>query len=83
MSKEELLGRLRRIEGQIRGVQTMIKEQRDCEEILTQIMAARAALEQVAVVLVNEYLGECINHLETQADREKLLRTISLFLKRW
>lgn len=82
-SKEELLRRLRRIEGQIRGVQGMIASGRDCEEVLTQIMAARAALEQVAIALVNDHLEECLVDLDSRAAKDKLVKTIKLFLKRW
>ena len=82
-SRQELIKRLRRIEGQIRGVQGMIAEDRDCQEVLTQIMAARAALEQVAVALVNDYLEECLLTPDVQVAKDKLLNTIKLFLKRW
>ena len=82
-SREKLLRRLRRIEGQIRGVQGMIANGRDCEEVLTQIMAARAALEQVAIALVNDHLEECLVDLDSRIAKDKLVKTIKLFLKRW
>lgn len=59
-SKEQLLGRLARIEGQIRGVSRMVEEDRYCIEVLTQISAARAALEQVSLGLLDEHARHCM-----------------------
>ena len=56
---KEIIDRLRRIEGQIRGLQRMIEEQRDCAEIVTQVLAARSALEQVGVQLLDQQLYHC------------------------
>lgn len=47
-----LLSRLRRIEGQARGIQRMIEEKRDCQEVVTQVAALKAAVEQVGVAMV-------------------------------
>lgn len=52
--------RLRRIEGQIKGLQRMVEEKRDCTEIAQQISAARAALDRVAVDLISEGLEHCL-----------------------
>jgi len=68
-----------RIEGQIKGIREMIEQGRECNEILTQIMAVRAALESIAVELVDGYIERCINEI----DRENLVKTLKLFLRRW
>ena len=81
MSKEEIITRLRRVEGQIRGVQSMLQQDRDCEEIITQLMAARAALDKIALAMMDEYIEECLHSPEKGLDKEKLLRTLRLFLK--
>ncbi len=61
MQKEaDLQGRLRRIEGQIRGLQRMIDEGRYCIDVLTQISATRAALESVALLLLREHTERCL-----------------------
>lgn len=52
--------RLRRVEGQIKGLQRMLQEDRDCTEIAQQIAAARAALDRVAVDLISAGLEECL-----------------------
>lgn len=58
--KSELLKRVHRIEGQVRGVARMIEEDRDCSEILQQLSAIRAAAHQAAVELVREYAAACV-----------------------
>lgn len=58
--KQALLNRLRRIEGQVRGLQRMVDEDIYCIEILTQIAAATSALQSVALVLLEEHLRHCI-----------------------
>lgn len=57
---QPLIRRLRRIEGQIRGLQRMITEERDCEAVMTQITAATTALKQTAAKIVSEHLADCI-----------------------
>ena len=56
----DLQRRLRRIEGQVRGLQQMIADERDCREIVTQIAAANKALEQVGFLLVSAGLTWCL-----------------------
>jgi DNA-binding FrmR family transcriptional regulator len=58
--KEAVLRRLRRIEGQVRGLQRMVEEERYCIDILTQVSAATAALERVAMVLVSDHVRHCV-----------------------
>jgi DNA-binding FrmR family transcriptional regulator len=58
--KPALLGRLRRIEGQVRGLQRMVDEDTYCIDVLTQISAATRALQAVAVGLLEDHLGHCV-----------------------
>jgi DNA-binding FrmR family transcriptional regulator len=58
--KQALLGRLRRIEGQVRGVHRMIEEDTYCIDVLTQISAATRALQAVAVGLLEGHLAHCV-----------------------
>ena len=82
MPKEQILTRLRKIEGQVRGLQRMISEERDCEAVLTQLMAARAALDKIALSIAGEHLDFCVSGMLDQADsRTRILRTMELFLK--
>jgi DNA-binding FrmR family transcriptional regulator len=58
--KQALLGRLRRIEGQIRGLQRMVDEDTYCIDVLTQISAVTKALQNVALELLDDHLGHCV-----------------------
>jgi DNA-binding FrmR family transcriptional regulator len=59
-NKEQVLKRLRRIEGQIRGLQRMVHEDAYCIDVLTQVAAATRALEAVALSLLEDHLGHCV-----------------------
>ena len=60
-AKDDYLKRLRRIEGQVRGLQRMIEEDKYCIDILTQVSAAKSALESVALGLLEEHLAHCVS----------------------
>jgi DNA-binding FrmR family transcriptional regulator len=59
-SKDQLLKRMRRIEGQVRGVEGMIEDDRYCIDVITQIQAAQAALDKVALGLLDEHVRHCV-----------------------
>jgi DNA-binding FrmR family transcriptional regulator len=59
-TKEQLLKRMRRIEGQVRGVEGMIEDDRYCIDVLTQISAVQAALDKVALGLLDEHARHCV-----------------------
>ena len=59
-TKDQLLGRLRRIEGQVGGIQRMVTEDRYCIDILTQISAIQAALDKVALGLLDDHAHHCV-----------------------
>lgn len=82
MSDTKALQSLRRIEGQIKGLQKMIVEGRECDEILMQIMAAKAALDRVTSDLVESHMEACF--LETPPDelKARMTKTIHLLCKR-
>jgi len=58
--KADVTARLRRIEGQIRGLQKMLEEDRDCAEVIQQLTAARAALDRVGSVIITSGLRACL-----------------------
>jgi DNA-binding FrmR family transcriptional regulator len=85
-TKEQVLRRLRRIEGQIRGLQRMVDDEAYCIDVLTQVAAATKALQGVGLQLLEEHLNHCVadaarqgdpGPLVTEATRavERLLRT--------
>ena len=59
-TKDQLLARLRRIEGQVRGVQKMVEDDRYCIDVLTQISAIQAALDKVALGLLDGHARTCV-----------------------
>jgi DNA-binding FrmR family transcriptional regulator len=62
MSKDDYLKRLRRIEGQVRGLQRMVEEDTYCIDILTQVSAVTKALQGVAVGLLDEHVRHCVRN---------------------
>jgi CsoR family transcriptional regulator, copper-sensing transcriptional repressor len=58
--KDKYLNRLRRIEGQVRGLEKMVEEDKYCIDILTQVAAATSALQSVALGLLEDHLGHCV-----------------------
>ena len=78
--RKRILNRLRRLEGQIRGLQTMIESGQECESVLTQIMAAKSALNQVGVHLIGHSMKRCLIDEEASHD-EVIDQAIAVFLK--
>jgi CsoR family transcriptional regulator, copper-sensing transcriptional repressor len=72
-SKDDQLKRLRRIEGQVRGLQRMIESDTYCIDVLTQVAAATRALESFALVLLDEHLAHCVTAaIEAGGDEGRL-----------
>src|SRR4051812_33744499 len=69
--KRQLLARLRRIEGQVRGLQRMIDEDTYCIDVLTQVAAASKALQGVGVQLLDEHLQHCVAGAAASGDGER------------
>jgi DNA-binding FrmR family transcriptional regulator len=72
---------LRRIEGQVKGVQRMIDDERACDEVLMQIMAIKAALDRVTQDLVQDNLANCFDKLPPDEIKAKLARTLGILAK--
>ena len=74
-TKEELQKRLRRIEGQVRGVQKMLDEDRDCHEIVQQLTAIRSAVQQASLLFMRQYASDCLMGADSAdlATREMLV----------
>lgn len=83
-NKEDLLERLRKIEGQVRGIQRMIEDDRYCVDILTQLAAVRAALNKVSFSLLESHTRGCVAGAikADQGDKliEELMDVISKFV---
>ena len=70
-SKEDHLKRLRRIEGQVRGLQRLVDEDQYCIDILNQVSAVSKALDGFAVALLNEHLNHCVIDAVSSGDVEE------------
>jgi DNA-binding FrmR family transcriptional regulator len=84
-TKDQLLKRLRRVEGQVRGVQGMVEDDRYCIDILTQISAVQAALDKVALGLLDEHARHCVMGAEgdDRTDRtEELMGAVGRLMRR-
>ena len=73
--------RLRRIEGQVQGIQRMLEGGRDCEEVLTQIMAVRSSLDQVGLILMEHHIEDCI--MQGESADSPIARELKDALKSW
>ena len=74
MEKDDLLKRLRRVEGQVRGLQQMVDEDRYCIDVLTQISAVTKALQSVAVGMFDDHLRHCVADAVTKGGRDADLK---------
>jgi DNA-binding FrmR family transcriptional regulator len=85
MEKDALLARLRRIEGQVRGLQRMVDQDQYCIDVLTQVNSAVAALRAVGLGLLDDHVRHCVRgSLETDAGDDKveeLLAAVARFAK--
>jgi len=69
--KKGVLLRLRKIEGQLRGLQRMVEEGIPCPEIMTQIAAVTAAIKKVGMVIVQTYMQECLEKTQKESNAKK------------
>lgn len=82
--RDAVLTRLRRIEGQVRGVSRMVEEEAYCIDVLTQINAIKAAIEQVGFLLLEDHIKGCVTSAVRQGDKSKvdeLVQAVQRFAK--
>jgi len=79
--RKKIINRLKRLEGQVRGLQTMIESGKDCEAVLTQIMAAKSALNQVGLHIIGFSMKTCFVGSEHETREEVIDDAIAVFLK--
>ena len=84
--KEQLLTRLRRLEGQVRGVHRMVEDERYCIDVLTQISAIQAALDKVALGVLSDHAQHCVVHGSAAAtpddNVEELMGAVARLMRR-
>ena len=74
VQKTKILNRLRRLEGQIRGLQRMIDEDNTCVEVMTQLASAKSALDATGDVILETYVALCLAQEDEPRDLVKLLK---------
>jgi DNA-binding FrmR family transcriptional regulator len=82
-SLRQIVNRLSRIEGHIRGVKVMVQESRPCPDVLVQIAAIRGALDKVARVILDEHLTECIARAAKEGNIENEIEELKSALDRF
>jgi CsoR family transcriptional regulator, copper-sensing transcriptional repressor len=81
-NKQKVLARLRRIEGQVRGITKMVEQDRYCIDVLTQVAAAKAALEGVSVNLLEDHMHHCVADAIKAGDGTAKVREVSEAIER-
>ena len=79
--RKQIINRLKRLEGQVRGLQSMIESEKDCEAVLTQIMAVKSALNQVGLHIIGHSMKRCLIDESTTSRDELIDEAIAIFLK--
>ncbi|MEO0410167.1 MAG: metal-sensitive transcriptional regulator [Cyanobacteria bacterium P01_A01_bin.135] len=82
-SRRRIINRLSRIEGHIRGIKTMVHEDRDCPDVLVQVAAVRGALDRVARIILDEHLSECISRAADKGAIEDEIAALKVALDRF
>lgn len=79
--RQELIRRLRKIEGQTQGIQKMLADNRDCHEILNQLASVRAATRKVSLELTKSYIVACVSNPECLDTEEAVDDMINIVLR--
>jgi len=82
-SQKRIINRLSRIEGHLRGIKTMVQDNRPCPDVLIQIAAVRGGLESVARTILDEHLSECITRAVDDGNIEVELAALKAALDRF
>ncbi|HMK91719.1 MAG TPA: metal-sensitive transcriptional regulator, partial [Thermoleophilia bacterium] len=78
---DKVVNRLKRIEGQVRGLQRMVADDEHCEDILTQLSATRAALDRVGITLITHKVRECLLDEDEASSEAAVQRALETFQK--
>ena len=79
--RRRIVNRLKRLEGQVRGLQTMIDSGKDCDAVLTQVMAAKSALNQVGLLIIGHSMKSCLAAGEASSKDEIVDEALGVLLR--
>jgi CsoR family transcriptional regulator, copper-sensing transcriptional repressor len=83
LEKRALVVRLRKIKGQIEGIERMIEADADCSDVLMQVVSARQALKSFSEEMIESHLHECIENAASESEGRRHLRSLLIVLKRY
>ena len=81
--KQKVLNRLKRVEGQIRGIQTMVEEDRYCVDILVQLSAVQSALKNTGITITERHMKHCVTDAINSGDGEASIEELMAVLKQF
>jgi DNA-binding FrmR family transcriptional regulator len=81
-TQADVIARLKKIEGQVRGLQKMVEEAKDCRDVVTQLAAARKALDKVGFIILSHRMQECVEKAKQNGydDKDAIEEAMELFL---
>jgi DNA-binding FrmR family transcriptional regulator len=79
--KKDLVNRLNRIEGQVRGIQKMLENDRDCKEVLQQLTAVRSAFQNASQLFVKDYALQCLHDPKDMSSEQLVEQLLTVFSK--
>ena len=80
-NEPDVSNRLRRIEGQVRGIIRMLDERRNCEDLITQVLAVRSAMDKVAAEILKHHVDQCLNDMTPAEAKSAISRAVQLLNK--
>ena len=80
-TREAILRRLHRAEGQVRGIIRMVEEGKGCEDVLTQVAAARSAMDRVGIHIITHRMKECLKENPPETTEEAITEAINIFMR--
>lgn len=83
VSREVIIKRLRRVEGQIRGLQKMVAEERDCESIITQLAAVRSAIDSAGALVLSNFMTLCFNKTQNEKTDKEPMNALARVIAIW
>jgi DNA-binding FrmR family transcriptional regulator len=80
-TKEALLNRLNRVEGQVRGIIRMVEDEKGCEDVLTQVAAARSAMDRIGIHIITNRMRECLENKPSVSPQDAIAEAIDIFIR--
>ena len=83
VSRDVIIKRLKKVEGQVRGLQKMVAEERDCESIITQLAAVRSAIDSAGALVLRNFMTLCFNKTQQEKQDKEPLNALARVIAIW